>query len=196
MCQYHVPRTPHQNRHWSAGPVPLGPFYQFDLRPSHPPNPLARGPDASATRLTLAPPVRSPRSARPRPRSLFLIWAIYKRSDGQYSPVPLRMVKLLKKPSVFRESTRRAWVLRAGPWILIKKTPDFLIITVFGLILYFKLQNLFISYLFHMNSKFSYSNCKMFIGIFAVQINYVHPLSVHSNFMPRLWVSLCDNLFV
>jgi hypothetical protein len=30
-----------------------------------------------------------------------------------------------------------------------------------------------------MNSKFSDSNCKMFIGIFFVQINYVYPLFVH-----------------
>jgi hypothetical protein len=34
-----------------------------------------------------------------------------------------------------------------------------------------------------MNSKFSDSNCKMFIGIFAVQINYVHSQLVHSNFV-------------
>jgi hypothetical protein len=34
-----------------------------------------------------------------------------------------------------------------------------------------------------MNSKFSDSNCKMFIGIFSVQINYVHSQSVHSNFV-------------
>jgi hypothetical protein len=34
-----------------------------------------------------------------------------------------------------------------------------------------------------MNSKFSDSNCKMFIGIFFVQINYVHSQSVHSNFV-------------
>jgi hypothetical protein len=34
-----------------------------------------------------------------------------------------------------------------------------------------------------MNSKFSDSNCKMFIGIFSVQINYVHSQLVHSNFV-------------
>jgi hypothetical protein len=35
-----------------------------------------------------------------------------------------------------------------------------------------------------MNSKFSDSNCKMFTGIFSIQINYVHLiLSVHSNFV-------------
>jgi hypothetical protein len=34
-----------------------------------------------------------------------------------------------------------------------------------------------------MNSKFSDSNCKMFIGIFSVQINYVHSQYVHSNFV-------------
>jgi hypothetical protein len=57
-----------------------------------------------------------------------------------------------------------------------------------GLVSYFKLQNLFISYLFHMNSKFSGSNCKMFIEIFSVQINYDHSHPVHFNFMPRLKV--------
>jgi hypothetical protein len=45
---------------------------------------------------------------------------------------------------------------------------------------------LFILYLFHMNSKFSGSNCKMFIGIFSVQINYVHLQSVYFNFMAKL----------
>jgi hypothetical protein len=29
------------------------------------------------------------------------------------------------------------------------------------------------------------SNCKMFIGLFSVQINYDHSLSVHFNFMPK-----------
>jgi hypothetical protein len=67
-----------------------------------------------------------------------------------------------------------------------KQNPAFLIITDLDLILSFKLQNLFISYLFHMNSKFSDSNCKIFIELFSVQINYDHPQSVHSNFMPRL----------
>jgi hypothetical protein len=38
-----------------------------------------------------------------------------------------------------------------------------------------------------MNSKFSDSNCKMFIGIFSVQINYVHSQSVYSKFIPRLY---------
>jgi hypothetical protein len=34
-----------------------------------------------------------------------------------------------------------------------------------------------------MNSKFSDSNCKMFIGVFSVQINYVHSQSTHSSFV-------------
>jgi hypothetical protein len=34
-----------------------------------------------------------------------------------------------------------------------------------------------------MNSKFSDSNCKMFVAIFSVQINYVHLQYVHSNFV-------------
>jgi hypothetical protein len=33
-----------------------------------------------------------------------------------------------------------------------------------------------------MNSKFSGSNCKMLIGIFSVQINYVHLQFVYSKF--------------
>jgi hypothetical protein len=32
-----------------------------------------------------------------------------------------------------------------------------------------------------MNSKLSDSKCKMFIGIFSVQINYDHPQSMHFN---------------
>jgi hypothetical protein len=34
-----------------------------------------------------------------------------------------------------------------------------------------------------MNSKFSDSNCNMFIGIFSVQINYVHSQSAQCNFV-------------
>jgi hypothetical protein len=34
-----------------------------------------------------------------------------------------------------------------------------------------------------MNSKFSDSNYKMFIGIFSIQINYVHSQYAHSNFV-------------
>jgi lipid A disaccharide synthetase len=49
---------------------------------------------------------------------------------------------------------------------------SFYLITDLALISYFKLQNLFISYLFHMNSKFSGSNCKMFTRLFSVQIKY------------------------
>jgi hypothetical protein len=48
----------------------------------------------------------------------------------------------------------------------------FYLITELALISYFKLQNLFILYLFHMNSKFSGSNCKMLIKLFSVQIKY------------------------
>jgi hypothetical protein len=55
------------------GPRSAGPFYQFDPRPSHPPDPLTRGLDASVTHLALGPPVRLPRFARPCPRSMFLI---------------------------------------------------------------------------------------------------------------------------
>jgi hypothetical protein len=70
-----------------------------------------------------------------------------------------------------------------------RKDPELIsniLIPDLGLILYSKLQNLFISYILHMNSKLSDSNCKMFIGLFSVQINYDHSLSTHVNFMPRL----------
>jgi hypothetical protein len=106
-CQYRVSCTQHRNRHSSAGPVPLGPFCQFALCPSHPLDPLAHGPNVSATRLALGPPVRRPLSACPHPRSLFLIWAVDRRSEGPYSPVPLRVAVLRKRPSGFREPTRR-----------------------------------------------------------------------------------------
>jgi hypothetical protein len=41
-----------------------------------------------------------------------------------------------------------------------------------------------------MNSKLSDSNWKLFIELLYVQINYDHSLCAHSNFMPRLYVSL------
>jgi hypothetical protein len=67
-----------------------------------------------------------------------------------------------------------------------KQTPDLLNNRRFGPNFVFQTSKLVYFISFHMNSKFSDSNCKMFIGIFSAQINYVHPLSVHSNFMPRL----------
>jgi hypothetical protein len=86
--------------------------------------------------------------------------------------MPVRVVILLRNPSGFRESTHRPLISHVGPCFLINRPLAFLIITELDLVLYFKLQNLFISYLFHMNSKLSDSNCKMFIGIFSIQINY------------------------
>jgi hypothetical protein len=68
--------------------------------------------------------------------------------------------------------------------------------TELDLFSYFKFKNLFISYLFSYELQISDSNCKMFIGIFSVQINYVHTQYVHSNFIPRLQVSVCVNSFV
>jgi hypothetical protein len=47
-----------------------------------------------------------------------------------------------------------------------------------------------------MNSKLSDSNCKMFIRLFSVYVNYNHLLSAHINFMPRLYVSLGNGLFI
>jgi hypothetical protein len=47
-----------------------------------------------------------------------------------------------------------------------------------------------------MNSKFSDSNSKMFIGIFSLQIRYDHPQSVHFNFMTKLKVSVCNRVFM
>jgi hypothetical protein len=44
----------------------------------------------------------------------------------------------------------------------------FKLIAEMGLILYFEFQNLFISYLLHMNSKLGDSNCKMFIRLFSI----------------------------
>jgi hypothetical protein len=47
-----------------------------------------------------------------------------------------------------------------------------------------------------MNSKLNDSNCKMFIRLFYVYVNYNHSLSAHINFMPRLEVSLGHGLFI
>jgi hypothetical protein len=115
-----------------------------------------------------------------------LISVVHHGSDGWGDPIPLRVVFLLKRPSVSRKTTCRPSFSRIGPCNLADCTLDFFLIIVLDLILYFKLQNLFISYLLHMNSKLSDSNCKLFIGLFSVQINYDHSLSAHSNFMPRL----------
>jgi hypothetical protein len=72
------------------------------------------------------------------------------------------------------------------PLVLLNSPMCFYLITELTLISYFKLQNLFISYLCHMNSKFSSSNCQMFMKLFYAQINYAHLLSVHFNFTPRI----------
>jgi hypothetical protein len=47
-----------------------------------------------------------------------------------------------------------------------------------------------------MNSKLSDSNCKMFIRLFFVYVNYNHLVSAYINFMPRLYVSLDNGLFI
>jgi hypothetical protein len=99
--------------------------------------------------------------ARARLRDLFLVVDL--RSDGRESPIPLRVVKLLKGPPAFYKSTRRPWFSRAGRCILVDIPLTFYLTTDLDLILYFKFQNLFISYLLHMNSKLSDSNCKMFM---------------------------------
>jgi hypothetical protein len=75
----------------SPAPLPLGPTYQPYLG--------SLTPRAHLSAL----------AARPRPRVHLrdLIWAIDRRSDDQFSPVPLRVVVLLKRPSDFWESTSR-----------------------------------------------------------------------------------------
>jgi hypothetical protein len=67
-----------------------------------------------------------------------------------------------------------------------KQTPDLLNNHIFGLNFVFQTSKLVYFIFFHMNSKFSDSNCKMFIGILSVQINYVHSQFVHSNFVSKL----------
>jgi hypothetical protein len=47
-----------------------------------------------------------------------------------------------------------------------------------------------------MYSKLSDSNCKMFIRLFSICLNYNLSLSACINFMPRLYVSLSDGLFI
>jgi hypothetical protein len=47
-----------------------------------------------------------------------------------------------------------------------------------------------------MNSKLSDSNCKMFIRLLPVYVNYNPLLSTHINFMTGLYVSLGNGLFI
>jgi hypothetical protein len=47
-----------------------------------------------------------------------------------------------------------------------------------------------------MNFKLSDSNCKMFIRLFFTCLNYNILLSACVNFMPRLYVSVSDGLFI
>jgi hypothetical protein len=123
----------------------------------------------------------SPTHAR-APSTADLISAVDFWSNGWGSPITHRVVVLLKKPPGFRKSTRRPLFKRIGPWFVLIRPLDFYLITDLALISYFKPQNLFISYLFHMNSKFSGSNCKMFTKLFFVQIKYDQLQSVHFNF--------------
>jgi hypothetical protein len=150
--------------------VPLGPAYQ--------PYPRSLTP---RTHLSVL-------AARPRPRArLWDLNSIVDRgSDGWGDPVPHSRGCFAKEALGFVRINPSSLGFACMPLDSYKQTPGLLNNHRFGLTLYFKLQNLFISYLFHMNSKLSDSNCKMFIGIFSVQINYVHPQSMHLNFMPRL----------
>jgi hypothetical protein len=82
------------------------------------PVPLLLGPVCQPYLRSLTPRAHlSALAARPRPRARLrdLINVVDRRSNGKYSPVPLHVVKLLKNPSVFQESTRRPYVLSAGP---------------------------------------------------------------------------------
>jgi hypothetical protein len=77
-----------------------------------------------------------------------------------------------------------------APCFLAEKPLTFNFITEMGLILYFEFQNLFISYLLHMNSKLGGSNCKMFIRLFSICLNYNLSLYACINCMSRLEMHL------
>jgi hypothetical protein len=47
-----------------------------------------------------------------------------------------------------------------------------------------------------MNSKLRDSNCKMFIRLFSTYLNYNILMFECANFMPRLYVSVSNNLFI
>jgi hypothetical protein len=77
-------------------------------------------------------------------------------------------------------------VFARRPLSICSKAPPFYFIAELDLVLYFEFLNLFISYLLHMNSKLSDSNCKLFIRLFSTYLNYDFLLSACVNFMPRL----------
>jgi hypothetical protein len=66
------------------------PFHWVPLSARPTPKPLARGPSASASCLALGPPIRCPRPACLRSRSLLLISTIHPRSNSRGSLIPLR----------------------------------------------------------------------------------------------------------
>jgi hypothetical protein len=67
-----------------------------------------------------------------------------------------------------------------------RKAPDLLSYRKFRPSFVFEFQNLFISYLLHMNSKLSDSNCKMCIRLFCTCLNYNLLLSACIKFRSRL----------
>jgi hypothetical protein len=81
----HAPRT---RTVTGQRPRSARPFRQSNERPSHPPDPLTRGPDASVTRLALGAPVRRPCPACPRPCSLFLIGTVDQNRTIGITPYP------------------------------------------------------------------------------------------------------------
>jgi hypothetical protein len=72
-----------------------------------------------------SPPISTRRAPAPACSPADLISAVDFRSNGWADPIPLRVEVLRKKPLGFRESTRRPWFSRVGPWDLAKRTLGF-----------------------------------------------------------------------
>jgi hypothetical protein len=137
----------------------------------------------SPSSLPLADHPSPPISARSRSD---LISAVNLWSGGQGHSVPVRLESLLKAPSSFQISICRPCVLCVDPCSFAEKPLTFYFITEIDLILYFEFQNLFISYLLNMNSELNGSNCKIFIRLFSICLNYNLSLYSCINFMSRL----------
>jgi hypothetical protein len=84
-------------------------------RPQHTADPWA--PRVSASTHT-EPTCQVLASAHPHAHPPNLILAVDRGSSGWQDPIPLRVVFLLNRPSVFRKSTRRPLVSRADPIFL------------------------------------------------------------------------------
>jgi hypothetical protein len=126
------------------------------------------------------PPMR-PRALalRSNPGRWFVIGRL--RSPGTRSSG-----KLVKKPLGFLDINPLSVCFACRPLEFCREALDLLFYHRNRPSFVFWIQNLFISYLLHMNSKLGGSNCKMFIKLLFICLNNNISLSTCINFMSRL----------